>query len=146
MEFDQAGTDLSEATVIFGQAAQYRAVTIFGPVRPGVGITIAQEPRSPSSGIPTENRNSRRLQKGNGEAQVGHNSGMAHLPETTESNLCLRNQRSEVQLLSGAPYFQGSSPDTWATQRTGYIGNNLGPNGLSSGSSTRVSRSKYPRS
>ena len=44
------------------------------------------------------------------EAQVGHNSGMAHLPETTESsgliglNLCLRNQRPEVQLLSGAPF------------------------------------------
>lgn len=28
---------------------------------------------------------------------------------------------------------------------TGHIGNNLGPNGLSSGSSTRVSISKYPR-
>src|SRR6202521_5161485 len=39
-----------------------------------------------------------------------------------------------------------SGPDTWVTERTGYIGNNLGPNGFSSGSSTRVSRSKYPRS
>jgi hypothetical protein len=27
-----------------------------------------------------------------------------------------------------------SSPDTWVTERTGYIGNNLGPNGLTSGS------------
>jgi hypothetical protein len=40
----------------------------------------------------------------------------------------------------------GSSPDTWVTQCTGYMGDTFGPNGFSSGSSTRVSRSKYPRS
>ena len=40
----------------------------------------------------------------------------------------------------------GSGPETWVTQRTGYMGNTFGPNGFSSGSSTRVSRSKYPRS
>src|SRR6267142_2073175 len=34
----------------------------------------------------------------------------------------------------------GSSPDTWVTQRTDYIGNTFGPNGFSSGSNTRVSR------
>jgi hypothetical protein len=39
-----------------------------------------------------------------------------------------------------------SGPETWVTLRTGYMGNTLGPNGFSSGSSTRVSRSKYPRS
>ena len=39
-----------------------------------------------------------------------------------------------------------SSPDTWVTQCTGYMGDTFGPNGFSSGSSTRVSRSKYPRS
>jgi len=32
------------------------------------------------------------------------------------------------------------------TERIGYIGNNYGPNRISSGSSTRVSRSKYPKS
>src|ERR1700730_4044305 len=31
---------------------------------------------------------------------------------------------------------------SFVTERTGYIGNNFGPNGLSSGSNTRVSRSK----
>jgi len=40
----------------------------------------------------------------------------------------------------------GSSPETWVTQRTDHIGNTFGPNGFSSGSNTRVSRSKYPRS
>ena len=39
-----------------------------------------------------------------------------------------------------------SNPDTWVTQRTGYIGNTFGPKGFSSGSNTRVSRSKYPKS
>src|SRR6266568_775789 len=42
--------------------------------------------------------------------------------------------------------FSLSDPDTWVTECTGYIGDNLGPKGLSSGSSIRVSRSKYPRS
>src|SRR5467141_3127888 len=41
--------------------------------------------------------------------------------------------------------FRGSNPETWVTQCTGYIGNTFGPNGFSSGSNTRVSRSKYPR-
>jgi hypothetical protein len=40
----------------------------------------------------------------------------------------------------------GSGPETWVTECTGYIGNTFGPNGFSSGSNTRVSRSKYPRS
>jgi hypothetical protein len=40
----------------------------------------------------------------------------------------------------------GSGPDTWVTQRTGHMGDTFGPNGLSSGSSTRVSKSKYPKS
>jgi hypothetical protein len=40
----------------------------------------------------------------------------------------------------------GSGPETWVTQRTGYMGNTFGPNGFSSGSNTRVSRSKYPKS
>jgi hypothetical protein len=35
-----------------------------------------------------------------------------------------------------------SGPGTWVTQRTGYTGDNLGPNGLSRGSKTRVSKSK----
>jgi putative endonuclease len=30
----------------------------------------------------------------------------------------------------GAPDWRGSNPDTWVTERTGYIGNNLGPNGF----------------
>jgi hypothetical protein len=38
--------------------------------------------------------------------------------------------------------FSRSSPETWVTECTGYMGNNLGPNGLSSGSRTLVSRSK----
>ena len=49
---------------------------------------------------------------------------------------------SEVQILSPRPLFSVSGPETWVTECTGYIGDNLGPNGLSSGSSTRVSRSK----
>src|SRR5580700_5925776 len=40
----------------------------------------------------------------------------------------------------------GSSPETWGTECTGYMGNTFGPKGFSSGSNTRVSRSKYPRS
>src|SRR5258706_3163107 len=40
----------------------------------------------------------------------------------------------------------GSSPETWVTECTGSMGNTFGPKGFSSGSSTRVSRSKYPRS
>jgi len=40
----------------------------------------------------------------------------------------------------------GSDPETWVTECTGYMGNTFGPNGLSIGSKTRVSRSKYPRS
>ena len=40
----------------------------------------------------------------------------------------------------------GSGPETWVTLRTGYMGNTFGPKGFSSGSNTRVSRSKYPRS
>src|SRR5258705_685307 len=35
----------------------------------------------------------------------------------------------------------GSSPETWVTECTGYMGNTFGPKGFSSGSSTRVSRS-----
>src|SRR5882724_11607063 len=40
----------------------------------------------------------------------------------------------------------GSSPETWVTECTGYMGNTFGPKGFSSGSNTRVSRSKYPKS
>ena len=47
--------------------------------------------------------------------------------------------------LPGPTIVPWSNPDTRATERTGCIGNNLGPNGLSSGSSTGVSRSKYPK-
>ena len=39
-----------------------------------------------------------------------------------------------------------SSPETWVTQCTGHMGDTFGPNGWSSGSSTRVSKSKYPKS
>jgi hypothetical protein len=39
-----------------------------------------------------------------------------------------------------------SGPGTWVTQCTGHMGDTFGPNGLSSGSSTRVSKSKYPKS
>jgi hypothetical protein len=39
-----------------------------------------------------------------------------------------------------------SDPETWVTECTGYIGNTFGPKGFSSGSNTRVSRSKYPKS
>src|SRR5438132_3787948 len=39
-------------------------------------------------------------------------------------------------------YLQGSSPETWVTECTGYMGNTFGPKGFSSGSNTRVSRSK----
>jgi hypothetical protein len=34
----------------------------------------------------------------------------------------------------GSTNIHRSSPDTWVTERTGNIGNNLGPNGLTSGS------------
>jgi hypothetical protein len=40
----------------------------------------------------------------------------------------------------------GSDPETWVTECTGYMGNTFGPKGFSSGSKTRVSRSKYPKS
>jgi hypothetical protein len=40
----------------------------------------------------------------------------------------------------------GSGPGTWVTECTGYMGNTFGPKGFSSGSNTRVSRSKYPKS
>ena len=55
-------------------------------------------------------------------------------------------RRPEVQILSPRPFFSRSSPETWVTECTGYIGNTFGPKGFFSGSSTRVSRSKYPRS
>jgi hypothetical protein len=41
----------------------------------------------------------------------------------------------------GSTKLDGSSPDTWVIQRTDYMGS-----GFSSGSSTRFSRSKYPKS
>jgi hypothetical protein len=47
--------------------------------------------------------------------------------------------------LPGPTIVPRSGPGTWVTQRTDYMGNTFGPNGLSSGSSTRVSRSKYPK-
>src|SRR5215831_15698454 len=50
---------------------------------------------------------------------------------------------SEVQILSPRPFFSWSGPETWVTQRTGHMGDTFGPNGFSSGSSTRVSKSKY---
>src|SRR5882724_3139979 len=34
----------------------------------------------------------------------------------------------------GSTNFSGSNPDTWVAECTGYIGNSLGPNWLSSGS------------
>jgi hypothetical protein len=48
-------------------------------------------------------------------------------------------------VLHGRPILKRSNPETWVTEYTGYIGNNLGPNGLSSGSCLRVLRSKYPK-
>jgi hypothetical protein len=38
----------------------------------------------------------------------------------------------------GAPFSNGSSPETGVTECTGYIGNTVGPNGFSTGFSTRV--------
>src|SRR5437899_3753501 len=58
----------------------------------------------------------------------------------------IRSGRSVVRVHPGPPFPCGSNPDTWVTECTGYIGNNFGPNGFSSGSSTRASRSKYPKS
>src|ERR1700675_4731910 len=78
------------------------------------------------------------------------------LPAVTISNLQRReaplstcNHFSEKAGVGGstpslATMFQRSSPETWVTECTGYIGNTFGPKGFSSGSSTRVSRSKYP--
>jgi hypothetical protein len=48
----------------------------------------------------------------------------------------------EFESLWGRHCIGGSSPETWVTECTGYIGDNLGPKGLSSGSNTRVSKSK----
>jgi hypothetical protein len=42
----------------------------------------------------------------------------------------------------GSTNFVWSNPETWVTECTGYMGNNFGPNGLSNGSNTRVSKSK----
>src|SRR6266436_4020028 len=53
-------------------------------------------------------------------------------------SVCLLSRGSGVRVSPGAPYLVGSSPDTWVTERVGYVGNNLGPNGLSRGSSTWV--------
>ena len=49
-----------------------------------------------------------------------------------------------VQIHSPRPILIGSGPETWVTLCTGYMGNTFGPKGFSSGSNTRVSRSKYP--
>src|SRR5215831_2793647 len=54
--------------------------------------------------------------------------------------------REELRSQNWPPDTFRSGPDTWVTHRTGYMGNTFGPNGFSSGSSSRVSRSKYPRS
>jgi hypothetical protein len=40
----------------------------------------------------------------------------------------------------------GANSLTWVIERTGYMGNTIGPKEFSSGSNARVSRSKYPRS
>src|SRR6266403_4307560 len=67
---------------------------------------------------------------------------------TGKSNCPVAATNSPRKVLKSPPWahhsFKGSRPETWVTQRTGYIGNNFGPNGFASGSSTRVSRSKYP--
>jgi hypothetical protein len=39
----------------------------------------------------------------------------------------MASRRSWVRIPSAPPNDRGSSPDPWVTQRTGYIGNNLGP-------------------
>ena len=66
--------------------------------------------------------------------------------QSTVINAGLSRRRSRVRVTWLPPSFCGSSPETWVTECTGYIGNTFGPNGFPSGSSTRVSRSKYPRS
>ncbi len=48
--------------------------------------------------------------------------------------------------LANRAHREGSNPETWVTECTGYMGNTFGPKGFSNGSNTRVSRSKYPRS
>jgi len=40
-------------------------------------------------------------------------------------------QRVGSSNLPGRATFLGSNPETWVAECTGYIGNNLGPNGLS---------------
>src|ERR1700704_968938 len=45
---------------------------------------------------------------------------------------------------SGPTNFIRSGPNTWVTQPADYMGDTFGPNGFSSGSTTRVSRSTYP--
>src|ERR1700720_3223037 len=48
-------------------------------------------------------------------------------------------QKSAVQIRPSQPSLNGSSPETWVTECTGYMGNSFGPKGFSSGSNTRVS-------
>src|ERR1700738_4384554 len=45
----------------------------------------------------------------------------------------MASRRSWVRIPSAPPKIKGSGPDTWVTECTGYIGNNLGPNGLPNG-------------
>src|SRR5882762_4411602 len=42
----------------------------------------------------------------------------------------LQNLHSWVRIPPAPPRCWGSGPDTWVTERTGYIGNTFGPKGL----------------
>jgi hypothetical protein len=68
------------------------------------------------------------------------------LDENVGRYLEATNQKVESSSPSGRTTYFWSNPDTWVTERTDYMGNTFGPNGFSSGSSTRVSRSKYRKS
>jgi hypothetical protein len=63
---------------------------------------------------------------------------------TTQKVIRSTNQKVGSSSPPGRATLPRSGPETWVTLRTGYMGNTLGPNGFSSGSSSRVSRSKYP--
>jgi len=68
---------------------------------------------------------------------------------STDFNECLNLVRD--QGVGGSNPFspatkERSDPGTWVTECTGHIGDSFGPKGFSSGSRTRASRSKYPKS
>jgi serine/threonine protein kinase len=104
---------------------------------PEVPVPVVKSEQTPEPQKPSPGRPSPKTQQGPGSA-----GNLQAIPAQQTMTPQPASLRSEVRVPVGAPGASVSNPETWVTERTGYMGDNLGPNGLSSGSSTRVSRSK----